>query len=114
MTLSHWRRAALLLGLSALAVSSANAQSSTNCIGMGTGMVHCDTMDLSQPKDDDDDVGTSLGLLIARMQENSLRKKIGKMLAAGDCQGAAKLAYEKGRLELGAQIAKTCSLNGGR
>jgi hypothetical protein len=81
---------------------------------MGTGMVHCDTMDLSQPKDDDDDVGTSLGLLIARMQENSLRKKIGKMLAAGDCQGAAKLAYEKGRLELGAQIAKTCSLNGGR
>jgi hypothetical protein len=80
----------------------------------GGGMVHCDTMDLSQPKDDDDDVGTNLGLLIARMQENHLRKKIGKMLAAGNCQAAAQLAYEKGRIELGAEVARMCAQGKGR
>jgi hypothetical protein len=110
----HYSKVVAFLAFASSTVTSASAQSSTNCIGMGTGMVHCDTMDMSQPKDDDDDVGTNLGLLIARMQENSLRKKIGKMLAAGDCRSAAKLAYEKGRLELGAQIARTCSPPSGR
>lgn len=109
MPFNQSKRARLFLFLASLTSSAAAAQSSTNCIGMGSGLVHCDTMDLSQPKDDDDDVGTNLGLLIARMQENHLRKQIGKMLAAGDCEGAAKLAYEKGRLELGAQIARTCT-----
>jgi hypothetical protein len=30
------------------------------------------------------------------------------MLAAGDCQGAAQFAFEKGRLELGQSIAQDC------
>jgi hypothetical protein len=29
--------------------SPAGAQSSTNCIGLDGGMVHCNTMDMSQP-----------------------------------------------------------------
>lgn len=95
------------LAVAFLASSTATgpvAQSTTDCMVMGK-LVHCDTADANS----EDDVGTNLGLLIARMQENSLRKKLGKMLAAGDCIGAVKLAYEKGRLELGAQIARTCT-----
>lgn len=66
--------------------------------------MHCESDD-----DGDDDWGTELGQLIAKSRENSLRKKIGKLMAAGDCHGASKLAYESGRLELGAQLARSCS-----
>lgn len=89
--------------LVSITATGAVAQSNTDCMVMGN-LVHCDTSDANSQ----DDLGTNLGLLIARMQENSLRKKLGKMLAAGDCQGAVKLAYQKGQLELGAQIARTC------
>jgi hypothetical protein len=95
--------------LTSITATGAIAQSTTDCMVMGK-LVHCDTSDVNSQ----DDIGTNLGLLIARMQENSLRKKLGKMMAAGDCQGAVKLAYEKGRLELGAQIARTCAPVGAR
>ncbi|WP_123905442.1 hypothetical protein [Sphingobium cloacae] len=84
--------------------------SSTNCMAMGSGMVHCNTMDMGGASQSDDGyaLGQGIGALIARGRENSFRKKVGQMLANGDCEGAARFALEKGRLELGADIAKSC------
>jgi hypothetical protein len=86
--------------------------SSTNCIAMGGGMVHCDTMDMGGSNQSDADgayaLGRGIGALIARGRENSFRKKVGEMLATGDCEGAARFALEKGRLELGGEIARAC------
>jgi len=39
------------------------------------------------------------------------RMKVGKMLADGDCQGAARFAFENGQLELGQSITATCKPN---
>jgi hypothetical protein len=80
-------------------------------------MAHCDTIGGDQPNASQNTYApqnTSSGggfwdnLFGVNFQENALRKKIGKLLAAGDCRGAAQLAYEKGRIELGAEIAQTC------
>lgn len=103
---------ALVLGL---AGTGANAQSSSNCIVMAGGLVHCDTMDMSQPRyDSGAELGRGLRRLIDRNRESALRKQIGEMLASGDCQGAAQLAYRKGRLELGQSIARSCGPGGAR
>lgn len=40
--------------------------------------------------------------------EQAFRMKVGKMLADGDCQGAARMTLESGRLELGQKILATC------
>ena len=87
--------------------------SSTNCMAMGPDMAHCDTIGgQSQPQRSQASASGGNGENwlddLMPWRESNFRKKIGKMIAAGDCQGAAKLAYEKGRLELGAQIARTC------
>lgn len=103
----------LILGTFApVGPSRASAQSSTNCMVMGGGLVHCDTMGMGTMRQPSPDGGAALGrgirALIERSKENSLRKKLGKMVADGDCQGAARLAYEKGRLEWGSAITQTC------
>lgn len=95
-----------------IGMSPAHAQmSSTNCMAMGGGMVHCDTMDMggaNQSGDSGYALGQGIGALIARGRESSFRKKIGHMIASGDCEGASRFALEKGRLELGTDIAKSC------
>ena len=53
-------------------------------------------------------LGEGLASFISRMKERSLRAKIGKMIAGGDCEGAAKFALSKGRLDLGAAIRNGC------
>lgn len=82
----------------------------TNCVSIGGGMTHCDTMpDMSHPHNGG---GNTLGVIadaIARSNERSFQKKVGALLAAGDCAGAAKLALSKGRLDLGNQISAVCS-----
>ena len=115
------RRACLAMAacLATFWVGGAKAQSSTNCISLGGSMVHCDTMDMSpppstagttQPNDDGQAVlGNAIGSLIARSRESAFRKKVGQMLANGDCQGAARYAYDKGRPELGNSISRACS-----
>lgn len=90
---------------------SADAQmSSTNCMVMGGGLISCNTIDMGhQPNSDGGaELGKGIGRLIASVGEKNFRKKIGRMLANGDCQGAARYAYEKGRLELGASITAAC------
>lgn len=93
-------------------VGPAHAQmSSTNCMTMGGGMVHCDTMDMDAANGSEDSgyaLGQGIGALIAKSRENSFRKKLGRMLAAGDCEGAVRFALEKGRIELGTDIARSC------
>jgi hypothetical protein len=46
--------------------------------------------------------------LFTGKRERLFRKKIGEMLANGDCQAAARYAFKDGRLELGAAIAQSC------
>jgi hypothetical protein len=101
-----YRMALALAGLSAC--GSAIAQS-TNCMSMGGGMVHCDTMpDMSHPHTGGSNTVGVIADAIARSNERSFQKKVGALLATGDCVGAAKLAYTKGRLELGNQISAAC------
>lgn len=91
------------LALAALAYAGDAVAQSTTCMDMGGGMVHCDTIRGG---------GKTIGViadLIARSNERSFQKKVGALLAKGDCAGAAKLAFEKGRLELGNQISAACS-----
>lgn len=105
--------AVLIVAFSALNPNHANAQdSSTTCMDMGGGMVHCNTMDMSGSEQSDTqgqtELGRALGKLIFGDKEKRFKKKIGAMLAEGDCNGAAKYAYSEGRLELGNQIAGSC------
>ena len=123
----RWK-SSLLLGLTCVG-SSASAQtstcmrmgdnmvqchsadgSSTNCIGMGDTMASCTTTGgYDSYNDGGAALGKGLGDLIAGIGERSFRKKVGKMLADGDCQGAGRYALEKGRLELGTSILQACS-----
>ena len=50
----------------------------------------------------------ALAKLIVDHREKAFRMKVGKMLADGDCRGAARLALESGRLELGQSIIAAC------
>jgi hypothetical protein len=108
--------AASLVGLAiAFGGARAAAQSSTStCIGMGPNMVHCDTMNMSPPNattgpDSGTELGRGIARLIVRTREDAFRKRVGKLMANGDCQGAARVALESGRLELGQSIMAACS-----
>lgn len=85
------------------------------CMNMGGTMATCQTMQPAAPASSDNyngdggaALGASLGNLIRSIGERSFRKKVGAMLANGDCSGAAKYALEKGRLELGYAIQDSC------
>ena len=111
-------RFSIFFGISGLVVAlcgtDALAQSSTNCMSMGSGMVHCDTMDMAPPGNSsaDNEGNRQLGLAIHKLilgdTEKAFRVKVGKLLAAGDCQGAARMALESGRLVLGQSISEKC------
>lgn len=98
------------------------AMSSSNCMDMGGGMATCNTMDMSLPQRTNPKAdmsypqtsGTALnfiGDLVARSRERSFQKKVGKMLEAGDCQGAAKVAIAHQRPEMSNQIRRSCIAN---
>src|SRR5947209_5944640 len=114
MTIQGEKRAALFAAL-ALLTSAADAQStncmamgpnmvqcygadgsSTNCMSMGPNTAHCDTIggqahpQAAQASSGDATGGSWLNDLMP-WRESNFRKKIGKMIAAGDCRGAAKL-----------------------
>lgn len=99
----------LCLGLAGSHVAYAQ-MTSTNCMAMGGGMVHCDSMGIGGGNQNDGGaaLGEGIGALIAKGRENSIRKKVGQLLADGNCEGASRFAFEKGRIELGAEIAQTC------
>lgn len=106
-----YRMAIVLAGLS---IGGNAIAQSTNCMNMGGGMVHCYTMpDMSQPRTGGSNTIGVIADAIARSNERSFQKKVGALLATGDCAGAAKLAFTKGRLELGNQISAACSQHQG-
>lgn len=90
---------------------SASAQmTSTHCMVIGN-MVNCTSIgDGSSYQQDDSSraLGEGIGTLIASIGEKNFRKRVGRLLADGDCAGASRYAYEKGRLELGSSIAQSC------
>ena len=49
---------------------------------------------------------------LQREQAARFRMQVGKRLADGDCQGAARMAFENGALELGQSISATCRPDG--
>jgi len=104
-----------------LALLLALQMSTTNCVPDYTGGANCTTITTqppelaplpqvpSTPKSTRSSAGGG-GLigLIERLNDRKLSKKIGKLAAAGDCEGAAKLAFENGWLEVGTQIRTQC------
>lgn len=90
-----------------LLASSASAQVSTTCMAMGAGMIHCDSTDPQAEAEG----WRELGLAISQIKENSLRAKLGKMVAAGDCTGASTYALQKGRFDMAQGIKQFCAAN---
>jgi len=98
------RKMLIALGLGAGACCihvSANAQH-TSCMTTGP-FTNCDTYGGQNGA-----AGPGLADLIAGINERKVRAQVGRLLAAGDCEGAARLAFEKGRLELGMDIREQC------
>lgn len=54
-------------------------------------------------------LGATLGDFIRGINERKFEKRVGEMLANGDCVGASRYAFEKGRLEIGQAIADRCA-----
>lgn len=103
---SAWFGSALfasVVGCSMLFTTAKAEAQMTNCMDLGGGMISCNT------------VGGGTGGPVASPVDvyrsifgDKTRKAISRLLANGDCEGAARYAYDKGRLELGMKIAATC------
>lgn len=94
----------------ALAPVEAKAQSSsTNCISLGGGMVHCDTTQTGrQSQDGGATLGRGIADLINRGRDRSFRRRLGQMIANGDCRGAARYALERGELDAAERVSELC------
>lgn len=90
------------------------------CMDMGGGMITCNGMvhggnattssGSGQSSGDSGTVlGSALGRLIFGDPEQRFRREVGRMLADGRCADAANFALREGRLELGSQIARSCT-----
>lgn len=89
-----------------LFIGTGEAHAQMDCMAMGGGMVHCNGTG-------GDDGSTAmvlqgLGDLLGFNGEKSIRKRVGKLMADGDCEGATRYALQKGRMELANQIAQMC------
>jgi hypothetical protein len=74
-------------------------------------MVHGNIITCNGQSDGTDRQGNAaqgISDFIGTLNENSFRKKIGKMLASGDCAGATDYALQKGRLELAVELRRSC------
>ncbi|MCE7795575.1 hypothetical protein LWE61_03280 [Sphingobium sufflavum] len=98
------------------------AMSSSNCMNVGGGMAKCNTMDMSQPqranpmpdmsRPQTNGTTTSfIGGLIGQSRERSFQKKVGQMLAAGDCIEASTFAHAHGHEAQSDQILRSCRFN---
>ena len=105
----HCKRIGSMVAL--LLSSPTIAQVSTDCIG-DSHFVHCDSTDEGAAAAARAQTGREIGQAVAVMREKSLRAKLGKMIAAGDCQGAATYALQKGRFDLVQGLKQFCG-NGG-
>lgn len=67
------------------------------------------TFDAQAAQDGQAVLGATVVDFVRAINERKLEKRLGQMLANGDCAGAARHAFEKGRLELGQAIANKCA-----
>jgi hypothetical protein len=96
----------------AISATAAQAQlSTTNCIAGAYGSLNCQTTGLSpQSSSGGTDLGAAgLGLFIARHREKAFQAHVGKLVAAGDCQGAITYALQKGRMDMAQQVRDFCA-----
>lgn len=54
-------------------------------------------------------LGETVVDFIRGINNRKVEKRVGEMLANGDCVGASQYAFEKGRLEIGQAIAERCA-----
>lgn len=90
------------LALIALSATTAQAQS-TNCMAIGPNMVHCDTTGGQSRY-----VDTDWAAAFQHIHDRHVKKKIGKLIVAGDCQGAYTYALQES-LDLAARVREICS-----
>jgi hypothetical protein len=120
------QKSALLL--IALAYAGNAVAQTTNCMSIGTGMVHCDSMGSNGSIATSDCVSTGPGTahcsssgsgyshsqggvlvtLIQAAQEKSFQKELTRRLESGDCDGASRFALSKGRAAVSDSIRRSC------
>ena len=103
--------AAMLLSaaVATLAPREASAQSNTTCISLGGGMVHCDTTHTGQQNQDGGAaLGRGIADLITRGRDRSFRRRLGQMIANGDCRGAERYALGRGELDAAERVSELC------
>lgn len=120
----------IYLMAAALTMSGQAFAQSTTCMNLGGGLITCDTVqpggnvrtDCMQhgaitscnstgAGNQGAAAGGSVISFIEGINERKFNKRVGEILAAGDCIGAANYAFEKGRLEVGQAIAARCRPN---
>ena len=119
-----------LILAAALGLSGQALAQTTTCMNLGGGIVTCDTPSPrgnvhtqcmshgaivscnsaggSQGFENDGGSDGSVVSFIQGINERKIRKRVGEFLAAGDCEGAARYAFEKGRIEFGQAILDRC------
>lgn len=81
---------------------TAEAQSySSNCMAIGSTMVHCDSEATDQNWN-----GLAVG--IKRLHDRHVQKKIAKMIQGGDCRSAYAYALEEG-FDWAREVQQVCS-----
>lgn len=99
-------RLAVIAIASVIGGSDGHAQV-TNCLSQGGGLTTCSTTAAPQYPSQGH-ILEHFSNFFGHVKDNAVRKHVGAMLAAGDCQGAGRYALSKGRLELGQQLLQSC------
>lgn len=106
----------VLFCIAALLVPTGVSAQQTTCHDQGS-IVTCNTMSLPQPTHpasrrqnrDEPSAAENIVNLFRGDPEKALRKRVGKRLAKGDCQGAMLAALEGGDMELAKSVKTFCS-----
>jgi hypothetical protein len=96
---------ALAFGFAIMLTTGKAEAQMTTCMGMGPNMMTCNSMPAATIPNGG---GGDIVDIIHHYKTLAVRKKVGQMIANGDCQGAARYAYSQGRLEIGDSVAKSC------
>lgn len=95
----------LLFLVLAMGLASSGSAQVTRCSSNG-GQTICRTISDDDRMDGD---GTMIGTFNKLFGGNP-RKRVGKLLAKGDCEGAKKVALEAGDLALAKQVVEFCAV----
>lgn len=110
----------VLFCIAALLIPTGVSAQQTTCHDQGS-IVTCNTMSLPQPTHppvrrhdrDGPSAAENIVSLFRGDPEKALRKRIGKRLAKGDCQGAMLAALEGGDMEMATAVRAYCTSHNG-